>query len=484
EGRDLYDGTQAEREVTLTSIPPILQIHVQRVQFDRSTSNVYKSNAFLRFDKVIYLDRYLDKNGDLLRQRRLQANSWKMEIDRLQTTLKENSQDKTTMLNPSSLLRTTADFIKNMKSDYSEFLFDENADWQLSEMEQESIRVTNRISDAEDSITTLRHKLKQHYHDLKECEYHLHAVFIHSGQATFGHYWIYIYDIEKDRWLKYNDSYVTEVEEREVLADTTGSSANPYCMVYVRSKGKLNINTIDKKTSQAGGVCGFPPENSDLRGGRAGGFFESDHNRILCGVCFNDHLLVRADNNIPKKDYNKISKNSTFVISKYQGKIDNSVIKYGVALYATEAAEHNNVKLPTPGKNERDNPKISNLVEQIASLSLIETSELIKLNIQDVALPAVNFASMATAAPTDATSTPEEKAPEKAEFTLKLEKFDPASKTKIIREIKNIIPGTNLVEAKKFVESVPKVIKENVNKEEAEKIKKTLEGLGATVLME
>ncbi|CAJ0762638.1 18404_t:CDS:2, partial [Entrophospora sp. SA101] len=181
--------------------------------------------------------------------------------------------------------------------------------------------------------------------------------------------------------------------------------------------------------------------------------------------------------------------NSTFVISKYQGKIDNSVIKYGVALYATEAAEHNNVKLPTPGKNERDNPKISNLVEQIASLSLIETSELvkslkIKLNIQDVALPAVNFASMATAAPTDATSTPEEKAPEKAEFTLKLEKFDPASKTKIIREIKNIIPGTNLVEAKKFVESVPKVIKENVNKEEAEKIKKTLEGLGATVLME
>ncbi|CAH1756302.1 20596_t:CDS:2 [Entrophospora sp. SA101] len=178
------------------------------------------------------------------------------------------------------------------------------------------------------------------------------------------------------------------------------------------------------------------------------------------------------------------TRNSTFVISKYQGKIDNSVIKYGVALYATEAAEHNNVKLPTPGKNERDNPKISNLVEQIASLSLIETSELIKLNIQDVALPAVNFASMATAAPTDATSTPEEKAPEKAEFTLKLEKFDPASKTKIIREIKNIIPGTNLVEAKKFVESVPKVIKENVNKEEAEKIKKTLEGLGATVLME
>ena len=42
----------------------------------------------------------------------------------------------------------------------------------------------------------------------------------------------------------------------------------------------------------------------------------------------------------------------------------------------------------------------------------------------------------------------------------------------------------NLVEAKKFVESAPKVIKENVPKEEAEKIKATLEALGAVVGMD
>lgn len=44
--------------------------------------------------------------------------------------------------------------------------------------------------------------------------------------------------------------------------------------------------------------------------------------------------------------------------------------------------------------------------------------------------------------------------------------------------------GSNLIEAKKFVESAPKVIKDNVPKEEAEKIKKTLEALGATVVLE
>jgi len=64
------------------------------VQFDRSTSNVYKSNAYLRFDKVIYLDRYLDKNYDLLKQKRVEAHNWKQEIDKLQAKLKEYEQDK------------------------------------------------------------------------------------------------------------------------------------------------------------------------------------------------------------------------------------------------------------------------------------------------------------------------------------------------------------------------------------------------------
>ncbi|GAB1518743.1 ribosomal protein L7/L12 C-terminal domain [Rhizoctonia solani] len=78
----------------------------------------------------------------------------------------------------------------------------------------------------------------------------------------------------------------------------------------------------------------------------------------------------------------------------------------------------------------------------------------------------------------------EEKPKEKTIFNVKLEKFDAASKAKIIREVKAIMPNMNLVEAKKFVESVPKTLKENVPKEEAEKLMKTLKDLGATVVLE
>ena len=78
-----------------------------------------------------------------------------------------------------------------------------------------------------------------------------------------------------------------------------------------------------------------------------------------------------------------------------------------------------------------------------------------------------------------------EEAPKKeqSEFVVKFEKFDETKKAQAIRVIKEIT-GLALVEAKKFVESGPKVVKERVPKEDAEKMKKKLEEVGVTVLLE
>ncbi|TYJ56183.1 ribosomal protein L7/L12 [Cryptococcus floricola] len=130
-------------------------------------------------------------------------------------------------------------------------------------------------------------------------------------------------------------------------------------------------------------------------------------------------------------------------------------------------------------------PKIAPIVETISTLSLLEVSELVsalktKLNITEIAMPAAS----APAAPSAAAEAPvEEKPKEKTIFTVKLEKFDAAAKAKIIREVKAMMPNMNLVEAKKFVESVPQTLKENVPKEDAEKLQKTLQDLGATVTL-
>ncbi|KAI3451916.1 hypothetical protein Pfo_008581 [Paulownia fortunei] len=73
-------------------------------------------------------------------------------------------------------------------------------------------------------------------------------------------------------------------------------------------------------------------------------------------------------------------------------------------------------------------------------------------------------------------------AKEKTAFDVKLEKFDPATKLKVIKEIR-AFTDLGLKEAKDLVEKTPAVVKKGVTKEEAEKILEKLKEVGATVLM-
>lgn len=98
--------------------------------------------------------------------------------------------------------------------------------------------------------------------------------------------------------------------------------------------------------------------------------------------------------------------------------------------------------------------------------------------------PAAGLGVGAAAAP--AAEEAEEAAPAAAEktlFNLKLKSFDAAAKPKVIKEVKAML-GLSLVDSKKFVESAPKVLKESVPKEEAEKIVAALKAIGAVVEME
>ncbi len=75
-----------------------------------------------------------------------------------------------------------------------------------------------------------------------------------------------------------------------------------------------------------------------------------------------------------------------------------------------------------------------------------------------------------------------EAAAEKTEFKVIL-KADGGNKVAVIKVVKDAT-GLGLMDAKKLVESVPATIKENVKKEEAEELKKLLEGAGAQVSIE
>ncbi|ROT38783.1 ClpS-like protein [Sodiomyces alkalinus F11] len=147
------------------------------------------------------------------------------------------------------------------------------------------------------------------------------------------------------------------------------------------------------------------------------------------------------------------------------------------------ARRYNSTEAAAPAAN----PKIETIVDQISKLTLLETADLIstlksRLNIPD--LPVGGFAAPAAApAAAEEADEPAPAAAEKSVFNLKLISFETGSKPKVIKEIKNLL-GLSLVDSKKFVESAPKLMKENVPKEEAEKMIATLKELGAVAEME
>jgi len=118
---------------------------------------------------------------------------------------------------------------------------------------------------------------------------------------------------------------------------------------------------------------------------------------------------------------------------------------------------------------------LAKLVDELSSLTVIEAAELSKMLEEKWGVSAAAPAA-AAAAPAAAAAAPVEV---QTEFTVILAAAGD-KKINVIKEIRTIT-GLGLKEAKDLVEGAPKTVKENVSKDEAEKIKKVLEDNGAKV---
>ena len=117
--------------------------------------------------------------------------------------------------------------------------------------------------------------------------------------------------------------------------------------------------------------------------------------------------------------------------------------------------------------------KITALVEQIKSFTILEVAELVKALEEEFGVSAAPVAVAGAAAPAAAAEE------EKTEFDVVLTSFG-ANKLGVIKAVREIT-GLGLKEAKELVDAAPKAIKEAVSKEDAEKIKADLVAAGAEV---
>ncbi|KAJ9074050.1 ubiquitin-specific protease ubp2 [Entomophthora muscae] len=251
------DGHMATRELVLSKAPPFLQIQLQRVQFDRQLLRVYKSNEYFRFYDRIYLDRYMEG-----------ATTDPEMIERL-ATLKQDTFALHNMINKEAYLAgldinhryigtPPVQMLGDLINDYTRKMHAaEENDIDLTDVSFElnpaapndAIKYRHAIEMLNITMAEHRCEMDAAYGRFRgfqdelielqrrssRVEYRLHAVFIHKGSANYGHYWIYIRDWVKNIWYKFNDEHVVAVHESEIFSDTSGSSANPYYIIYISS---------------------------------------------------------------------------------------------------------------------------------------------------------------------------------------------------------------------------------------------------------
>ena len=121
--------------------------------------------------------------------------------------------------------------------------------------------------------------------------------------------------------------------------------------------------------------------------------------------------------------------------------------------------------------------KMAEFVDWIEGISVLELSQLVKALEDRLGVSAA--APMAMAAPAAGGGDAGAAAEEKTEFDVILTAAG-AQKINVIKEVRGIT-GLGLKDSKDLVEGAPKPVKEGVSKEEAEEIKKKLEGAGASV---
>ena len=119
--------------------------------------------------------------------------------------------------------------------------------------------------------------------------------------------------------------------------------------------------------------------------------------------------------------------------------------------------------------------KVTNLIEEVKALTVLELSELVKALEEEFGVSAAAPAAVAVAAPAAAAPAAEEK----TEFDVIL-KAPGANKINVIKVVKEAT-GLGLKDAKALVDAAPKAVKEGISKDDAEALKTKLAEAGAEV---
>lgn len=290
-------STSATKSVWFTRMPPVMVIYLQRITYNKDISQAEKMNEEYNFPCQISFDRYLDENKAESIRARTTVQRLRRERDHLDSMLKQyecfsSYRNETTKCNKVSIgaptemdiwesaspgARSSEPISRATNTDASSRICDGktraveqnifaafnavqsrlregiNASSELFAVDglsreeiEESLDILTRVVQQDRSkyealqskTRALDEEEEEAYKGLERVKYQLHAVLVHDGGPSGGHYWTFIrnWNAKEDShsWMKLSDSVVTHVSEQEMLSWSVGgrSRASAYCLIY------------------------------------------------------------------------------------------------------------------------------------------------------------------------------------------------------------------------------------------------------------
>jgi ubiquitin carboxyl-terminal hydrolase 25/28 len=251
--------TKAQQEIWIVKAPNALFLQIQRVTYDTNTNQLKKIMHPIQFDKVIYIDRFLESNKKRSLEIRKQVLVLKDELKKKKAQLKDFVEFGNHKRNLLEVLDGTLEFLelqdKKCAGTNHEFITQGKLDSHINNsvaLLKGYVKTINaRIELLNEEIEGLKSKIRSAYSEMREKPYELHSIWAHSGVPESGHYIAYIHNKEKDKWMKYNDRVITEEQESNIFPaykdiHNTQILSDAYCLLYIK---KDTVRKGECKTS-------------------------------------------------------------------------------------------------------------------------------------------------------------------------------------------------------------------------------------------
>jgi len=229
----------AAKGLKFKRFPSILMVQLKRFDLDYETMQRVKINDKVEFPYILNLNAFLDRKEKMEISIEAPVDTSRAESRRKYADLEDLMPE-----NVESLLLGYQKLVRVDTLVHDLDITSLEMDYIARKAHMDRKAAENRLKRQEDV---------ERYRMEGDDVYELYSVLMHSGSAWGGHYYAYIRSFAHDRWYSFNDSSVTEIDEKDVekafggtVKKTWGliSSACAYLLVY-RRIGPQNVNVID-----------------------------------------------------------------------------------------------------------------------------------------------------------------------------------------------------------------------------------------------